>query len=411
MDIARKSAKFMLQKSEKSLNSELDFKDPGLIDRGMSKPMADHRDPQVTDLAGRRALAAAGRSVVRGEVVFPNNIERLRKAKGLTQAELGRMLNPPMGVSTISKVESGARRLTNLQVEDIARALGVRPEEIPVVKGRDAPADIREWGRVQRDTVRWSVESGAAAIAYVLAALRTKHRKTLTEVAQAIGKTISVYHRIEMATRLATAEELKAIADFYKMSERALHKLIEERVAMHQQQLKKGVPPEDLLPRRPRALLWDNERFAGVGVLEREALRRSLRVVTPRTIETLPVYGEMRGAPSPEFVLDRTVAAGTVPVPDFCGSGEGWFAARIYSNRIGIALRPGSLAYINTRRVPTVGDLVVFVRADRKRADCAVVVGDGFKETRLRMYNPDEDIAIDDPSIAEIYRIAAAVYP
>jgi len=373
--------------------------------------MTEHRDPRVTEIAGRMALAStSGRSVVRGEVVFPNNIERMRKAKGLTQSELGRLLTPAMGVSTISKVESGARRLTNLQIEDIARALGVRAEEIPVVKGRDAAADIREWGRVQRDTVRWSVESGAAAIAYVLAALRTKHRKTLTDVAHAIGKTISVYHRIEMATRLTTAEELKAIADFYKMSERALHKLIEERIAKHQQELKKGVAPEDLLPRRPRALLWDNERFAGVGVLEREALRRSLRVVTPRTIETLPVYGEMTGAANPEFILDRTAPIGSVPIPDFCGGGEGWFAIRSHSNRVGIALRPGSLVYVNTRRMPTVGDLVIFVRKD-KRADCAVVVGDGFKDTRLRMYNPDEEIAVDNPSVAEVFRIAAAVYP
>ena len=373
--------------------------------------MTEHRDPQVTEISSRVALASSGgRSIVRGEVVFPNNIERLRKAKGLTQSELGHMLTPAMGVSTISKVESGARRLTNLQIEDIARALGVRADEIPVVKGRDAPADIREWGRVQRDTVRWSVESGAASIAYVLAALRTKHRKTLTDVAHAIGKTISVYHRIEMATRLATAEELKAIADFYKMSERALHKMIEERIAKHQQDLKKGVAPEDLLPRRPRALLWDNERFAGVGVLEREALRRSLRVVTPRTIETLPVYGEVTGTASPEFVLDRTAPVGSVPIPDFCGGGDGWFGIRAHSNRVGIALRPGSLVYVNTRRVPTVGDLVIFVRKD-KRADCAVVVGDGFKDTRLRMYNPEEEIAIDDPSVAEVFRISAAVYP
>jgi hypothetical protein len=103
-------------------------------------------------------------------------------------------------------------------------------------------------------------------------------------------------------------------------------------------------------------------------------------------------------------------AIGNVPIPDFCGNGEGWFAARVHSNRVGIALRPGSLVYVNTKRVPTVGDVVLVVRKD-KRADCAVVVGDGFKDTRLRMYNPDEDVAIDDPSIADVFRIAAAVYP
>lgn len=371
--------------------------------------MAGQRKPRTNDMAA--APTDGGRGGGHGEVVFPNNIEKLRKAKELTQSELGRMLSPPMGISTISKVESGARRLSNLQIEDIARALGVRSEEIPLVKGRDAADDISKWGRVQRDAVHWSVESGAAAIAYVLAVLRVKHRKTLTEVAEAIGKTISVYHRIEMATRLATAEELKAIAQLYKMPEGALYKLIEERIAKHRQEIKKGVAPEDLLPRRPRALLWDKERFTGIGVLEREALRRSLRVVSQRPAQSLPVYGQMMSKNGPEFVFDRSTAVGSVPVPDFCGDGKGWFAARVYSNRVGIALRPGSLVYVNTNLVPSVGDTVLFVRRKGNRADCAVVIGDGLKETQLRMYNPDEEIAIDDPKIADVFRIAAVVFP
>jgi len=358
--------------------------------------------------------AARVREGAHGEVVFPNNIERLRKARGLTQAELGRLLTPPMGISTISKIEAGVRRLSNLQLEALAAALAVAAEDIPLVKGRDAAGDVQKWGGAQRDAVRWSVDSGAAAIAYVLAALRTKHGHTQAEVGQAIGKTISVYHRIEMGSRLPTADELKAIAALYDLTPAALNTMIEEQLKKQHEQLAKGVPPEDLLPRRPRALLWDQEPFAGAGILERAALRRSVRVVSPHTAApapTLPVYGAMAGLDKPAFVLDRAQETGRVPVPDFVGSGEDWFAARVFSNRVGIALRPNSLVYVNRRAMPTTGDLVLFVRRADHRADCAVLVSDDLRDMRLRLYNPDEEIALGDPAIAEVHRIAAIVFP
>lgn len=359
------------------------------------------------------AGAVRSRDGAHSEVVFPNNIERLRKARGMTQAELGRLLTPPMGISTISKIESGVRRLSNLQIEALAEALAVPAEDIPLVQGRDATGDVQKWGGAQRDAVRWSVDSGAAAIAYVLAALRTKHGHTQAEVGQAIGKTISVYHRIEMGSRLPTAEELKAIAALYKLEPAALNALIEEQLKKQREQLANGAAPEDLLPRRPRALLWDDQPFAGAGILERAALRRSVRVVSPPAPvapSTLPVYGAMAGADKPAFILDRAQEVGRVPVPDFAGSGEDWFAARVFSHRVGIALRPNSLVFVNRRAMPTIGDLVLFVRRDQ-RADCAVLVSEDLRDLRLRLYNPDEEIALGDPAIAEVHRIAAIVFP
>ena len=129
---------------------------------------------------------------LKGEIVFPNNIRRLRLRKRLTQAQLGHLMEPPLGESTISKMESGERRLTNLQLANLAALLGCPPEAIPVVATRDSATGVREWQQVQEEAVRHTIESGAAAIGYVLAVLRKKSGVTMQQVANAISMTLSV---------------------------------------------------------------------------------------------------------------------------------------------------------------------------------------------------------------------------
>ncbi|MBV8778186.1 MAG: helix-turn-helix transcriptional regulator, partial [Alphaproteobacteria bacterium] len=130
------------------------------------------------------------------EIVFPNNIKELRVKRRMTQAEVGRLMDPPVGESTVSKMESGERRLTNLQLANLAAILRCPPEDIPVVSGRDSVDGVRRWKKAQQEVVGQSIASGAAAAAYVLAQLRKKHGKTMQQVANAIGMTLSVYHRM-----------------------------------------------------------------------------------------------------------------------------------------------------------------------------------------------------------------------
>src|SRR5580700_1561273 len=151
----------------------------------------------------------------RSEIVFPNNIRDLRVRRQMTQAQVGRMMDPPIGESTVSKMESGERRLTNLQLANLASILRCRPEEIPVVTGRDPMEGVQRWQRAQQEVVGSSIASGAAAAGYVLAQLRKKYGKTMQQVAGAIGMTLSVYHRMEMASRMIQAEEIDKIAAFY----------------------------------------------------------------------------------------------------------------------------------------------------------------------------------------------------
>src|SRR5580698_1509971 len=181
-----------------------------------------------------------GKMRARSEIVFPNNIKDLRMRRQMTQAQVGRMMDPPIGESAISKMESGERRLTNLQLANLAAILRCRPEEIPVVTGRDSAEGVQRWQRAQQEVVGNSIASGAAAAGYVLAQLRKKHGRTMQQVADAIGMTLSVYHRMEMASRMVQADEMDKVAALYGLSAEELVALFERRTADNLEQLKNG---------------------------------------------------------------------------------------------------------------------------------------------------------------------------
>jgi transcriptional regulator with XRE-family HTH domain len=232
----------------------------------------------------------------RSEIVFPNNTKDLRLRRQMTQAQVGRMMDPPIGESAVSKMESGERRLTNLQLASLATILRCRPEEIPVVTGRDPAEGVQRWQRAQQEVVGSSIASGAAAAGYVLAQLRKKHGKTMQQVADAIGMTLSVYHRMEMASRMIQNDEIDKVAEFYDMRPDELVTLFERRTADNLEQLKKGVPVEQLLPRVPRSLLKEGAKWGQLGALERYALQRSIRYAGAPGAEpaSLAVFGRMK---------------------------------------------------------------------------------------------------------------------
>ena len=82
--------------------------------------------------------------------------------------------------------------------------------------------------RPAQEVVGSSIASGAAAAGYVLAQLRKKHGKTMQQVADAIGMTLSVYHRMEMASRMIQGDEIDKVAAFYGMKPDELIALFEQ---------------------------------------------------------------------------------------------------------------------------------------------------------------------------------------
>jgi transcriptional regulator with XRE-family HTH domain len=350
---------------------------------------------------------------LKGEIVFPNNIKELRLRKRLTQAQLGRLMDPSVGESTISKMESGERRLTNLQLAELATILACRPEEIPVVATRDPSPGVQRWQRAQQDAVRHSIESGAAATGYVLAQLRKKSGKTMQQVATTIGMTLSVYHRVEMASRIIQGDEIDAVAKLYGITPAKLIGMFERRTRDNLQQLENGVPAEQLLPRTPRSLLAEDAKWGRLGALERYAIRRSIRYVgAPRKPAALPVYGRMTADQDGgrRFIIDRNVMEDQIPADELLGSGHECFLVRNFSQRLGVLMKPRSLAYVDPKIPVAMGDIAFLVRCDGT-ADAAVVTGEGMGPLKLKMYNPEEEIPIDGAGIAAVLRIAMLILP
>jgi transcriptional regulator with XRE-family HTH domain len=349
----------------------------------------------------------------RAEIVFPNNIKEFRLRRQLTQEQLGRMMEPPIGESTISKMESGERRLTNLQLSELANILDCRPEDIPVVTGRDPSRGVERWQKAQQEAIGNSIASGAAATGYVLAQLRKKHGKTMQQVADAIDMTLSVYHRMEMASRIIQGDEIEAVAKLYGMTAAELIALFERRTRDNLEQLKNGVPPEQLLPRVPRSLLREDAKWGRLGALERYAIRRSIRYVgAPVEATALPVYGQMKTGRSGahHFAIDLDAAVDRIPVRDLLRPSDESFLVRNFSQRLGFLLRPGTLAYVDPRTPVAMGDIAFVVRGDGS-ADAGVVIGDGIGPLMLKMYNPEEQVSLSDPSIASVLRIGMLILP
>ena len=277
--------------------------------------------------------------------------------------------------------------------------------------GRDAPSGVQRWQQAQQDSVRHSIESGAAATAYVLAQLRKKYGKTMQQVADAIGMTLSVYHRVEMASRIIQRDEIEAVAKFYGLSLDRLLAMFARRTRENFQQLQKGTPPEQLLPRPPRSSLQDDALWRQLGAVERYAMRRSIRYVgAPAVPPMLSVHGDVetdeRG--NRHFRIDRGKAIEQIPVSALLHPVEGGFLVRNFSQRLGFLLRPGTLAYVDPKAPVAPGDLAFLLRRDHT-ADAALVTSDGIGPLKFKMYNPEEEIPIDDPQISGVLRIGIIV--
>jgi len=349
----------------------------------------------------------------KAEIVFPNNIKDLRLRRRMTQAQVGRMMDPPIGESTVSKMESGERRLTNLQLANLAAILRCRPEEIPVVTGRDSAEGVERWQRAQQEVVGSSIASGAAAAGYVLAQLRKKHGKTMQQVADAIGMALSVYHRMEMASRMVQGDEISKVAKFYGMSAEELIGLFERRTAENLEQLRNGVPVEQLLPRVPRSLLKEGAKWGRLGALERYALQRSIRYsAMPAEPASLPVIGRVKADNNGahRFTIDRGASDERIALHDLLRPSETGFLVRNFSQRLGVLFRPGALAYVDPQVPAAMGDIVFLIRTDGT-ADAAIVIGDGIGPLMLKMYNPEEQIPISDPGIVSVLRVGMLILP
>ncbi|KPP96257.1 MAG: helix-turn-helix domain-containing protein [Erythrobacter sp.] len=75
-----------------------------------------------------------------------NRIRDIRKAKGLTLAELAEACDPPTTAQTIGRLETGMRNLSLRWMDRIARALEVDPESLVRSEDSEAPRVVAQLG-------------------------------------------------------------------------------------------------------------------------------------------------------------------------------------------------------------------------------------------------------------------------
>jgi hypothetical protein len=219
---------------------------------------------------------------------------------------------------------------------------------------------------------------------------------------------------MEMASRMIQGDEMDKVAALYGMKSDELIALFERRTADNLEQLKNGVPVEQLLPRVPRSLLKEGAKWGRLGALERYALQRSIRYSATPSAESasFPVCGRMKidNSGARRFIIDQDAGADHLALPDLLRPSESGFFVRNFSQRLGVLLRPGALAYVDPQVPAAMGDIVFLTRRDGT-ADAAVVIGDGIGPLMLKMYNPEEQVSISDPSIATVLRVGMLLLP
>ncbi len=73
-----------------------------------------------------------------------NRIRDIRKAKGLTLAQLGEACDPPTTAQTIGRLETGMRNLSIKWMDRIGAALGIDPEMLVRSEGGETPQVVAE---------------------------------------------------------------------------------------------------------------------------------------------------------------------------------------------------------------------------------------------------------------------------
>src|SRR6185312_2701298 len=139
----------------------------------------------------------------------------------------------------------------------------------------------------------------------------------------------------------------------------------------------------------------------------------SIRYVgAPAEAVSLPVYGEMKAAKDGghRFAIDLDAAVDQIPVRDLIRTHDECFLVRNFSQRLGFLMRPGALALVDPRTPVAMGDIAFLQRTDGT-ADAGVVIGDGIGPLMIKMYNPEEQISVSDPSVVSVLRIGMLLLP
>ena len=114
-----------------------------------------------------------------------NRIREIRKAKGLTLAQLAEACAPPTTAQTIGRLETGMRNLSTKWMDRIAAALAVDPETLVRSEAQPKPKIVAQLGANEVEALSAPRE---AILPHELAASDVDEPLMVLEVATAIGE-------------------------------------------------------------------------------------------------------------------------------------------------------------------------------------------------------------------------------
>lgn len=114
-----------------------------------------------------------------------NRIREIRKAKGLTLADLAEACDPPTTAQTIGRLETGMRNLSTKWMDRIGTALGVDPQVLVRSEGQKRAQIVAELGLAEPEALKSPRE---AILPTEIAANENDADMLVIEITAAIGE-------------------------------------------------------------------------------------------------------------------------------------------------------------------------------------------------------------------------------
>ncbi|MDR1697027.1 MAG: transcriptional regulator [Rickettsiales bacterium] len=155
------------------------------------------------------------------EIIFPNNIRKIRMSQGMKMTELAKRAG--LSLSAMSKVETGVRRLNQKQMMTLCQILNAKLSAL-FIRDNDMAAD--EWRADMNRRLAQNEGAGLKIFGAGVRQIRKAAGKTITNAARDAGMTLSVYHKIEVGQRDVYADEIDNLAKSFGLTRENLFKKI-----------------------------------------------------------------------------------------------------------------------------------------------------------------------------------------
>lgn len=323
------------------------------------------------------------------EIIFPNQIRMLRKAKGYNMQELADHLG--VSLSAISKIEKGYRRIDQEQLVKVADFLDCPLQDVFVNEQNSQPEVVAAWRSEQDRRNKINETTGLKVLGAALRYIRGQKRLTLAEVAENSEMTLSVYHRIEMGQREVSDKEYASMAKALQFPskdelEKQIRKLDGEGVL------------NELIQRVDAR--YRNVGIRGAGYGEYFSSIPDKRRKQPE----INVYGKPAG--NGDIIVNKNEPVSTIPCPLNLTGKEDVYAINLCSRRLGNILPTRCVLFVDPNEMVSLGDIALYCPEDSDKVKVLSIREDETGKLYGIQLNPEEKVDVEESFLHRVIMIA-----